>query len=209
MRIVKVVKKDDKNVTVFFDNDDKLFLSYETFLKNGLKKNDEISESCFSFLIEENQSYYLKQKAFRYLGRRLHSEYELKLKLRQKGANGNIIDKIINELKTSGYINDYEFASTFADEHIKNKFMGKKKIESELFKRGIARDIILKVIEKKFSQGNDFDNALELGVKKLKSLSSRKIEKQKIKSKLYSFLLSKGYDFDTGKRVIENLLGEE
>ncbi len=209
MKIVKVIKKDEKDVTIYFDNDEKLFLSYEIFLKNGLKKNDEISDSRFSILIEDNQKFYLKQKAFRYLGRRHHSSYELKLKLKQKNYNENFINEIINELMAKGYLNDYEFAVAFAEENIRNKYWGKKKVEAELFKKGIERNIIFKVIEENIPPGNDLDNAIELGKKKMKSLLSRNIDKEKIKPKLYSFLLSKGYDYENCKRVVEILISEE
>ena len=209
MKIIKVAKKDEKNVIIFFDNDAKLFLSYEIFLKNGLKKNDEISESRFSLLIEENQKYHLKQKAFQLLGRRHHSSFELRVKLKQKGYNENFINEIINDLKTDGYLNDYEFASVFVDENIKNKFWGKKKVEAELFKRGIERNIISKIVEEKFSSADEFNNAVELGKKKLKALLSRKIEKEKIRTKLYSFLLSKGYDYEICKKVVEDITSEE
>lgn len=209
MIIVRVVKKDEKNVVVFFDNEEKLFLSYEIFLKNGLKKNDEISESRFSLLIEENQKFHLRQKAFRLLGRRHHSSFELKVKLKQKGYNENFINEIINDLKLNGYLNDYQFALVYAEENIKNKYWGKKKVEAELFKRGIKRNIIAQVVEEKFPSSDDLSNAVELGKKKLNSLLTRKIENQKIRTKLYSFLLSKGYDYEICKKVIEVLISEE
>ncbi|MCL5031231.1 MAG: recombination regulator RecX [Bacteroidetes bacterium] len=209
MRIVRVEKKDEKNVVIFFDNEEKLFLSYEIFLKNGLKKNDEISESRFSLLIEENQKFHLKQKAFRLLGRRHHSSFELKVKLKQKGYDENFINEIINDLKSNGYLNDYEFALVYAEENIKNKYWGKKKVEAELFKRGIERNIIAQVVKENFPSNDDLSNAVELGKKKLNSLLTRKIEKEKIRTKLYSFLLSKGYDYEICKKVIEALISEE
>jgi regulatory protein len=205
MRIERIEKKNDKDVTITLDDGEKLFLSYDIFLKNGLKKNDEISESRFSFLIEENQKFHLKQKAFRYLGRRLHSSYELKLKLKQKGYRQELIELIIAELINSNYINDYEFASLFAEENIRNKLWGRKKLEAELFRKGIDRSIISKVTDEKFYNGDELSAAMELGRKKIKSLSSRGIENEKLKTKLVSFLLTKGYEYDTCRRVIEIL----
>ena len=77
MVIAKIQKKNDNNVIVLLDNDQKLFLSYEVLLKNGLRKGSEISESHFDFLVKENQKYFIKQKAYLLLGKRLHSVYEL------------------------------------------------------------------------------------------------------------------------------------
>jgi len=206
MRIDRIEKKDEKNVTITFDNGEKLYLAYDIFLKNGLKKNDEISESRFSILIEENQKFHLKQKAFTYLGRRLHSSYELKVKLRQKGYNQVFIDDVVNELKDSKYVNDYEFASLYADENIRNKLWGRKKLEAELFKKGIDRSIISQIVDEKFSPGDEYEQALELGKKKIKSLLSRGIDNEKLRTKLISFLLTKGYDYEVSRRVVESLV---
>ena len=208
MKIEKVVKKDEKNVIIFFDNEEKLILAYEIFLKNGLRKNDEISESRFSLLIEQNQLYFLKQKALHLLGRRHHSSHELKIKLRQKGYKPEFIEEIISELNSKGLLNDYEFASAFSDENIRNKFWGKKKVESELFKRGIDREIISRVVEEKFPNENELDNALELGKKKLRLIQIRKTDPAKLRAKLYSFLISKGYDYEICKKVVEILTAE-
>jgi len=209
MKIEKVVKKDEKNVTLILENNEKLFLSYEVFIKSGLRKNDEISESRFSYMIEENQLYFLKQKAFRLLGRRQHSAYELKFKLKQKGYKNELIDNVIDQLLESNYLNDYDFAKSFAEENIKNKLWGKRKIEAELIKKGINREIISRIINEKFSDHDDIDNALELGKKKYKSLIGRNTDNDKIQTKLYSYLLSRGYDYDTIKRTIDLIINQK
>jgi hypothetical protein len=69
MVIARVQKKNDNNVIVLLDNDQKLFLSYEVLLKNGLRKGSEVSESHFDYLVKENQKYFIKQKAFALLGK--------------------------------------------------------------------------------------------------------------------------------------------
>ncbi len=206
MRIERIVKKDNKNVTLILDNNEKLFLSYEVFIKSGLRKGDEISESRISLLIEENQTFYIKQKAFRLLGRRLHSSYELKLKLKQKNYNDNLINEVIKQLTESKYLNDYEFAKSFTEENIKNKLWGQRKTEAELFKRGINREIIGRIINEEFSDSNQFDNALELAGKKYKALLKGNTSSEKIQSKLISFLIARGYDYDIVKRAVNLIL---
>lgn len=206
MRIERIVKKDNKNVTLIFDNNEKLFLSYEVFIKSGLRKGDEISESRISLLIEENQTFYIKQKAFRLLGRRPHSSYELKIKLKQKGYNDILINEVIKQLKESNYLNDYEFAKSFTEEHIKNKLWGQRKTEAELFKRGVNREIISRIINEEFSDSNQFDNAFKLAGKKYKALLKGNTSSEKMHSKLISFLITRGYDYDIVKRAVNLIL---
>jgi regulatory protein len=209
MKITRVVKKDSRNVSIHLDNDDIIFINYEIFLKSGLRKNDDISEDQIDSLIKENRRFAVKQRAFRYLGRRLLSENELRVKLKLKGYDENIIDEIIDELKKKQYLNDLEFARSFSSENIKIKFWGKNKIKAELVKRGIKNEIISEVLLEKFPEGNDLQNAVEIAGKKYKLLLHRHLDQKKIKEKLYSFLFSKGYDYEVSREAVEKLINSE
>ncbi len=209
MNITEISKKDGKTVVIIFDNGEKLYLSYDIFLKNGLRKNDEISTDRFSAMIAENQLFHIKQKAFGYLGRRHHSAAELRKKLLGKGYDGKMIDEVLADLKIKDYLNDYEFASLYADENIKNKLWGKNKMKAELGKKGISRELISKVIEEKYADGSESEGAIVLGEKKLQSLRKRTSDGKQLRLKLYAYLSSRGYDYDTCREALEKLLKSE
>jgi regulatory protein len=206
MKITRIVKKDSRNVSIYLDDEKVIFVNYEIFLKSILRKNDEISEIQINSIIKENQRFAVKQRAFRYLGRRLLSENELRVKLKQKKYDEDIIEEIIEELIEKNYLNDMEFANVFSAENIKNKFWGKNKVKAELMKRGISNEIISKVLSEKFPGGNDLQNALGLAEKKYKLLLNRNIDQKKIKEKLFSFMFSKGYDYEVTKEAVEKLI---
>jgi regulatory protein len=207
MKITRVVKKDENNVVVYLENDEKLFLTYEVFMKNGLRKDTEIPADHFQFLIREHQKYHVKNRAFSYLGRRHHSIFELRTKLRRKKYDKDLIEEIISDLSTNKYLDDLEFSRLFADENIRLKLWGKNKIKGELIKRGVNSEIISEVLNEKFPEGNDVGNAVELAAKKYKSLRSRNLEEMKLKQKLYAFLSSRGYDYETSKEAVEKIIG--
>ena len=81
MIIKRIVKKGKNDVTIHINDDHFLILAVEVFLKSGLKKGDNLDEDRFSFLVEQNKLFHIKQKAFRLLGRRQHSVFELRTKL--------------------------------------------------------------------------------------------------------------------------------
>jgi hypothetical protein len=89
-------EKKGKRVLVHFDDGSHIILNYEILLKNGLRINNDLSESRLDLLSEENLKYEIKQSAFYLLSRRLHSSSELKTKLRQKYHHSDYIDEIIN-----------------------------------------------------------------------------------------------------------------
>ncbi len=206
MKITRIVKKDENNVIVYLDNDEKLFLTYEVFMKNGLRKDDEIPTDHFQRLVRENQKYHIKHRAFSYIGRRYHSIFELRTKLRQKKYDNDLIEEIIKDLSANKYLDDLEFSRLFADENIRLKLWGKNKIKGELIKRGVDAEIISEVLNEKFPEGDDLDNAVELAEKKCKRLQKRNLEEMKLRQKLYAFLSSRGYDYGTSKRAVESVL---
>ena len=209
MRVIRIVKKDARNVVIHFDNDEVLFLSVDIFYKSGLKKNDEFSDDRFSSLIKDNRLFHIKQRAFLYLGRRQHSASELRIKLKQKGYETELINKVLDDLKNKNYLDDTEFAKMFVEEKIKLKLWGEQKLRSELIKRGIKSDIISDVLRSIISEGDQVNNALILASKKYDTLKNRKLDKDVIKKKLITFLNSRGYNFDVIKDVCDELIKEE
>ena len=208
MKIDRIVKKGLGNVLILFDDSATLILSIEIFLKSGLKKNDEISENRFSALIHENKKFHLKQRAFRLLGRRQHSALELKQKLSQKNREPKLINEILNELITGGYLDDKKFASVFAEEKLRTKYWGDKKLKSELIKKGIDAGTITEVLNQHITSENKLQSAELLAVKKLDQLKHRKFDLQTLRKKIAAYLMTKGYDYDVIKEVSNKILGD-
>ena len=208
MKILRIVKKDDRNVALHLENDEKLILDYEVFVKSRLKKNDEIPEEKLSQLIFDNNFHHIKKTAFKFLSRRLHSINELRLKLKQKRLDNDLIETVLDNLIGKNFLDDYKFAEQFSEENIRNKLWGKGKLKAELLKRGIHSEIISQVFEEKFPESDDLSNAILLSKKKLKLLSTKKLEKQKLESKILFFLYSRGYDYNTSRQAVSEVMKE-
>jgi regulatory protein len=208
MKIEWIAKKDKRNVLITFDNGHELVINYEVFLKSGLRKGMEVSPDRFSFLVEENEKHKIKTRAINYLAKRIHSEKELRTKLLQKKHKLEMINEIISELKEKELIDDYKYSLIYSEEKTRTKLWGEKKIKSELIKKGINSDIISQVLSEKFPGDNKLENAIELASKKIKSLSGKNLEKRKLAEKVYSFLASKGYDYQTSREAVEKVLNE-
>jgi regulatory protein len=196
-------------VEILLDNNQKTSVAYEVFLKNQLKLNQEIPEEFLFLILEEDQKYRVKQSALNFLSRRQHSKNELRTKLKQKKFEHRFIEETLNDLEQSMYVNDSSFARIFTDEKIKAKNWGKNKIKSELIKRGVSSSVISDVIEEKFSGDFEIDAGLELARKKLKKLLNRKYDQKKIQTSIFSFLVSRGYEYELCKQIFAKLFSEE
>ena len=84
----------------------------------------------------------LEQKAravaLRLLARREHSRFELDLKLRQRGFESVIIEKVLDEYEANDWLNNERFADVFARQRFDLGY-GPLKITAELQQRGIQR----------------------------------------------------------------------
>ncbi|MCH7973613.1 MAG: regulatory protein RecX [Bacteroidetes bacterium] len=205
MKIERIISKNDKNVIVHLEDGEKLFLSKEVVLKNGLRKGDQISDDLSSFLIKENQLFFIKQRAYSYLGRRLHSRYELTTKLKSKGYESELINIVLNELEDKNYLNDCEFAAAFARDKRKFRRFGSYRIKNELIKRRVNKEIIVQVISEVFPEGNDMEEAVYHINKKIKNKTVDELDDKNLKNKLITFLIRKGFDFETAKNAIEEV----
>jgi regulatory protein len=164
----------------------------------------ELSEDGFSFLIRENQKYFVKRKAYIFLGRRLHSSRELKLKLLKGKYDKALIEEVLDYLKDKKLIDDYEFAKQYVEEKIRTKSWGRNKLRSGLIQKGVSLEIIDIILDE-----IDFSpeaNAMALAEKKLKLLLKRNYDNRQLSTKLHTFLYSKGYDYDTINEIIERLI---
>ncbi|MFA6025843.1 MAG: regulatory protein RecX [Ignavibacteriaceae bacterium] len=210
MVILKIISKNEKNVVVTLEDGSVLFLSKDLVYQTGLRKGDDISEELRLQLIEENQKYFIKQKSFDYLSRRLHSTQELKTKLLQKKYDKRLIQIVLDELQEKKYLNDADFTERFITERIYFKKSGKQKIKSELLKKGIPIALIEEKLKLVIDENESYENALALGKKKMTSLAKRGFDDKRIRLKLFAFLVTKGYDFDATKQVCNALLkGDE
>jgi len=209
MLVEKIAKKDAKNVVIYFSDGEPLFLSLEVFLKSGLKKNDEISDDRFSSLISENKLFFIKQRALRYLGRRLHSRSELRVKLLQKGYEINLINEALEYLAKKNYLDDAEFAWQFTKDKLELKGWSKAKSLAALIKRGINPAVIDEVMSETYTEKSELENATTAAQKKLKSLRVKSDDKNEIRNKLSSFLSLRGYDYEIVKEVCDKLISSE
>jgi regulatory protein len=206
MKIIQIVKKDDSKVFVILDNDQKLILSKDIVYQNGLRKSDELSDNKISQLLAEQKKHNIKLKALSLLKRRIHSRKELFTKLKRHFSEARLIEECLSDLEEKNLLDDNHFAELFVQEKIRLKKWSKSKLKSELFLRGIPKDIIEECLNKFFDSGLEKEKAFELAEKKLNQIKLRTNDKKVIYQKLFMFLQSKGYDYELISEIITDIL---
>lgn len=168
-------------------------IELETIYKHHLKQGQEIDENMFIEIKEESDRLTCFSKALNYISSRLKTEKQMKDYLYQKGYSYNCINEAIEKLKSYGYLNDEYFAKTYVELLGKNK--GKKYIKQQLFLKGVKNDIV-----DKLEICDDDSACIQVCQKWLKN--KQLPLGQKDKEKLYRFLLSRGFEYETIKYAI-------
>lgn len=143
-----------------------------------------------------------KRASYHLLKIRPRSEYELRGRLKIKGFQKEIIDSAIKELYRIGLLDDLAFARLWVESRIK-KPLGLNRLSYELKIKGIDKEIIKQVISDFDSPEKEEAVVRELLQNKLKKLAN--LDKQKIKSRLWSYFLRKGFSRDIVYDVLREL----
>ncbi|MBD3328249.1 hypothetical protein GF340_03000 [Candidatus Peregrinibacteria bacterium] len=129
------------------------------------------------------------------LARRNYHSHELANRLRErKNATEAQISEILQKLANLKYIDDEYFLQIFIRDQLARKPQGARMIKQRLFQKKIFDDRIDRVLEAEY--GNECDYAEKALLKKVKP--GQKKDYQKI----YRFLCSRGFKYETIKEVL-------
>lgn len=201
-------QKRKERFNVFLDGAFAFGASRETLLENNLKIGQDLEDTQIKKILKGEQLVKLLNLALNYLSYRQRSEKEVtdylvgkivKIEnIPQKLARESLlISTIVARLKNYKYLDDLEFAKSWVESRLRSKPRGTRLIKLELLKKGIKGEIIGRVISTNLDEVDLARKAIE---KKLKNW--QKLTDLEFKKKVYSFLLSRGFTFDTVKKTI-------
>ena len=197
MALITKIEQQAKNkdrVNIYLDGEFALGCSLEIAILNHLKENVEISNEKLEELVFENEKSLALNKAVALLGKNLKTKKQMRTYLKDKGYSQKIVDYVLEKLSEYNYINDVNYATIYV-RSVKHKY-GKIKIVNELKQKGVSEKDIDLVIQE-FETEEDI--ILNLANKYVKN----KEITNEILSKMYRFLLSKGFEYDDVSRVVK------
>jgi regulatory protein len=200
-------KKNSKRWNLYVDGEFACGISEDTFLNFGFRTNDEISENTLDEVKRFDEYQFAKKSALDFLAYRIRSRKEIVDKLKAKKISAETIEKTIAHIEKLGLINDEEFAKLLVQSSTGKNPSGKSVIRQKLYKKGISKDIIEKVITETFNEKKELTLVLDIFSKYKKKLAGLdKIHKRK---KMFEHLARKGFDFDIINEVLNQKLKDE
>ena len=133
-----------------------------------------------------------KQKAYRLLSMRPHSEKELEKKLREKCFPAVVIKEALEKLHDLKYLNDASFAIGWARNLAVNKLWGDRKIFVNLREKGVEAELISAAVEEARREISE-EEAIAFLIKKKASRKKLDILDLKEKKRIFQSLMGRGF----------------
>jgi regulatory protein len=148
-------------------------------------------------------------RALDMLEARARGAEELKRLLLRKGEPAADVDAALDRLTRAGLVDDASYARQLTRSKALGAGMSRRRIQLELTRRGVARDVSMRAIDEVFEEeGVDETSGLErVARKKLRTLAKLDVSTQR--RRLYAFLARRGYDGDVISNVIRRVLDGE
>lgn len=214
MIVITNIEQTKKGYTLFFDNDEKLLVSAETLSEFFLYNGKELSSKDLTKIKE----YEAQNKHFNYavnlLANRQYTSHEIRVKLRKREINEEVIELIVQRLKALNLIDDLRYAIDKITYLSNVRHYSKRAIENDLLRRGVHPYTISDAFN-----ANPVDERKELEIKIPKLIKTYKNESvrgayKKVKGRLFSLgfkasnideVLSE-YDFNDYINEEENII---
>ncbi|MBL8149996.1 MAG: regulatory protein RecX [Blastocatellia bacterium] len=144
----------------------------------------------------------LFDRAIRILSRRSCSVEIMRKKLLEKG-DPELTDRVVDRLVELGYLNDQNFALSYASNKLSVKALGKARLKRSLKEKSVPDEIIDETLSKVYTEDEEerlCDQALG---KHLRVYG--KPEDQKGAKKLFNYLLRLGFSYDMIMKKIRSV----
>jgi len=139
------------------------------------------------------------------LARAPRSVRDLRRRLLLKGEPEGDVDAAIERLTAAGLLDDAAYARAFVRAKVSSQAFSRRRLQQELARRGVARDIADAAIVEVLHDDNVDENANieRVARKKLRMLSG--LDQDTQRRRLFAFLARRGYEVDDVRAVVERL----
>lgn len=177
------------------------FILYKGELRQfHIKEGQELSSETYHHIMTQILPRRAKLRSMNLLQSKAYTRKQLEDKLKQGEYPQECIEEALAYVESYGYIDDERYARDFIEYQIQNK--SRNRIEMDLMKKGISKEIVQKAFESLQELGVEQDE-MELIVKLLKkkkyNANTATMQEQQ---KMYGFLYRKGFHSDVISRAL-------
>jgi regulatory protein len=191
------------------DGRSRAVVSLDVVERLGLAVGAALDPERERLLLEAAEALAVYDRALNMLASQGRSSRDLRRRLVQKGEPAPLVDQAIERLTRIGLLDDAQFARSLARSKAVGQGASKRRVQQEMFKRGVARDVADEAIDEVFTEEevDESENAEAAARKKLRTLSG--VDAETKRRRLYGFLARRGYAPDAIRATLGKVLDEE
>ena len=132
-------------------------------------------------------------RAFRLLAAKARSVAQLRERLLER-AEAEVVEQALARLVELGYLNDEEFARSFANSRLSYKPLGRTRLRQDLQRKQLSKQDVEQALETAYTEHSEealIDRAIEKRLRLKGAPTSREEAK-----KLFDYLLRRGFSYD-------------
>ncbi len=194
-------KKDKTRCNIEVDGRFFCGMSLVTVMQHRLKAGMEIAEGELAKIQLESEKETALDKALFHITATMKTEREIRDFLKKKGYLEDVQDDVISRMREYGFLDDAAYARAYMESMAKKK--GPRLIEAELRRKGVSDEAIAEALAGLTGE----DEAAKSVLKKF--LRGKDVTDRKVLQRAYANLLSKGFDYETAKRALEDLRDDD
>lgn len=198
MVIIEEIKRGKKSYTLVVNGETIKNVNIDVALSYSLQEGEMDGERFKEFL-KENDMQNAKAYLYSMIARKSRTVKEARDRLYEKGFHKDAVEYAINTVSSYGYLNDEEYAKNFVENSARTK--GGYRLRRELQQKGIDEEDMIDALAE-LDENTEYESAKALAKKYLKG---KNLKDEKVREKIFRYLVSRGYSYDTIKKVIRAL----
>ncbi|MEJ5307903.1 MAG: RecX family transcriptional regulator [candidate division WOR-3 bacterium] len=195
MKITKIerAKKNKEKVNVFVDGEYSFSTYDQLLIKFDIFTGKDVDDNWIDSVEKETQIFDSKRYLYRILSKRRYTENQIREKLFLRKVDREIIERLLEEFKANGLIDDGEYIKDYLDYLKSQRKYSKKEIESKLFLK--FKKVFDSVFLKESLDDYDERNILENLLRREKNFDEKLVQKY----------YRKGFDFEDVREIFNKI----
>jgi regulatory protein len=199
-------KKNRTRYSIFVDDQYAFSVSEDIYVRFVLHQGQELTEDERAQIENAEAESSVRRIALQYRSYRPRSRKEIVEYLQKKGFDDSHIHLAIAFLNEMNLLNDDEFARMFCRDRLRMKPVGKSSMKHLLFKKGIDKPTIEKILPEFYTDESENLLALKEAERKYKRVKSLPLVTQK--KRIFEHLVRRGYDTSLSRKVTTQLVNQ-
>ncbi len=194
MLVTQIIGVSKSRYRIYLDGQFAFILYKGELRRFHIREEEELPTEIYQHIMTHILPQRAKLRSMNLLQSRDYTRKQLEDKLRQGEYPPECIDEAVAYVESYGYIDDHRYAKNYIEYHMADR--SRNRIETDLIKKGISKEIVRKSFEDLEEMGVEQDEMrLVTELLKKKKYDANTATKQE-QQKLYGFLYRKGFQPD-------------